>query len=412
MLEDFFSDHGAIVRHREGLFGSYIDEFAVGLSSQGHKRFSIRFAVWSVSRFGCWLSQQNLTVHDVSEKTISEFRQRHSSPSWVRHGGDAVLRTLLERLRHQGVVLEPVLQIEFSDSEQIGHDFGRYLREERALSAVTVTRYSQTAERFISERFGTKRIGLSKLSAEDIHDFVFRHARDYCPKTIQLMLSGLRSFLRFLYLSGQIPMPMVEHVPTLPSRRRTELPKWLSTDEIERVLDCCDCQSAIGQRDFAILLLLARLGLRAGEVVSLELADIHWETAEINVCGKGQQRKGFPLLKDVGEAVASYLRNARPPCRSRRVFLRVKAPYQGLGHSSTIDTIVSKALLRAGLEPPCKGAHLFRHSLATNMLRNGASLTEIGQILHHSDPDTTAIYAKVDTTGLRSLAQPWPGDGS
>ena len=201
-------------------------------------------------------------------------------------------------------------------------------------------------------------------------------------------------------------------MPTAPGWRKTQPPKWISPDEIERVLASCDRHSAIGQRDYAILLLLARLGLRAGEVLSLELDDIRWETAEITVCGKGRQRKRFPLPEDVGRAIATYLKLARPQCDSRRVFLRAKAPYRGLGHASTLDTIVTHALARAGLDPPLKGAHLFRHSLATRMLRNGATLTEIGQILHHASPDTTSIYAKVDIAGLRALAQPWPGDCS
>jgi integrase len=226
---------------------------------------------------------------------------------------------------------------------------------------------------------------------------------------MQLTLTALRSFLRFLYLRGQIAVSLADHVPKVAGWRLSEPPKWLSADAIERTLACCDRRSATGQRNYAILILLARLGLRAGEIVSMELDDIRWETGEISVCGKGQQRKRFPLPDDVGQAVATYLKNGRPSCSSRRVFLRTRAPYRGLGNSSSLDAIVSRALSRAGIDPPSKGAHLFRHSLATNMLQNGATLTEIGQILHHKSPNTTAIYAKVDINGLSALARKWPG---
>jgi site-specific recombinase XerD len=253
---------------------------------------------------------------------------------------------------------------------------------------------------------------LDRLSVKDVQAFVLRHARNRSPKSIQLMLTALRSFLQFLYLRGLITISLAEQVPSVVSWRQTEPPKWLPDADIQRLLNSCDRHSAIGQRNYAILLLLARLGLRAGEILSLELDDIRWDAAEIEVRGKGSQRKRFPLTEDVGSAIAAYLKNARPSCGSRRLFLRTRAPYRGLGHASSVDTIVSRSLARAGLDPPMKGAHLLRHSLATHMLRNGATLTEIGQILHHANPDTTSIYAKVDIEGLRDLAQSWPGDCS
>jgi integrase/recombinase XerD len=315
-------------------------------------------------------------------------------------------------LRSLGVVDPAISETECSVAAQLTDRFARYLREERSLSEATVMNYCPEVTRFISGRFGTGSIDLTKLCVADLHAFVSRHARNYSARRVQLMLTVLRSFLRFLFLRGEIPSRLDYHVPTAPSWRKTEPPKWLSSDDIEHVLATCDRHSPIGQRDYAILILLARLGLRADEVVSLDLEDIRWETGEISVCGKGRHRKRFPLSDDVGEALAAYLKNVRRRCDSRRIFLRAKAPYRGLGGSSTLDTVVRNALSRAGLDPPLKGAHLFRHSLATKMLRHGATLTEIGQILHHTNPDTTSIYAKVDIDGLRGLALPWPGDYS
>jgi site-specific recombinase XerD len=177
------------------------------------------------------------------------------------------------------------------------------------------------------------------------------------------------------------------------------------------VVKACDRRTTVGRRDYAILLLLARLGLRAGEVVGLQLEDINWRAGEILVRGKGLLHDRMPLPADVGEALASYLRRDRPPCRTRRVFVCTKAPRRGFAGPSTLTTIVRRALDRANLHPEFKGAHLLRHSLATSMLRSGATMGEIGEVLRHRAPNTTEIYAKVDFEGLRSLAHPWPIGG-
>ena len=407
MLEDFFTLGKVVNRHRMGLFGPYVDGLTEDLSIKGYTRLSVRAAVAAVSGFGRWMDRHDLYLKDVSEEMIAEFGRNHRW--WIRCGRLAALRALLQRLRQLGIASIRV-QPDGGPLERIEHDFATFLRSERALSTATVTNYCPVARLFMAERFATGCVDLTRLCAADIQEFVLRHVHSCGHKRMQLMLSALRSFLRFLFLRGQISAPLAEHIPTVAGWRLSELPKWLTADAVARTLASCDRRSAVGQRDYAILMLLARLGLRAGEIVSMELDDIRWETGAISVCGKGQQRKRFPLPEDVGQAVATYLKDVRRPCSSRRVFLRVRAPYRGLGNSSTLDTIVRRALSRAGFDPPNKGAHLFRHSLATNMLQNGATLTEIGQILHHKSPNTTAIYAKVDISGLRSLAQPWPGD--
>lgn len=411
MLEQFIPDARAVTRHRGGVFGPYIDGIAAGLATEGYARQSVKVAVCLLSNFGRWVAARNLPVSAISEQTVREFRRARGQPYWRQQGNDATLRRLLVRLRFLGVAPEAVRQDECTPAERLCEEFGRYLREERGLSAATVLNSCPVAGLFIRERFGTGVVDLFGLRAADLQAFVFRHAREKHSKGVHRLLTGLRSFLRFLYHRGKIPSPLADLVPKAPRWRRSQTPKYLSADEVKRVLDSCDRSSATGQRDYAMLLLLARLGLRGGEIVSLELEDIRWEAGEFTVCGKGQQRKRFPLFEDVGEALAAYVKNARQsPWNSRRVFLRTKAPYRGLAGVSTLNKVVRQSLLRAGLAPPCKGSHLFRHSLATNMLRNGATLTEIGQILHHTHPDTTSIYAKVDIAGLRALALPWPGD--
>jgi len=409
MLEQYFSDTRAVDRHLEGPLGSHVDGFVVWLNGQGYARDTVRFFVTVCSALGRWLQRRKLGARDLSAELVGRFLRR-SGTNGVRPHERAALDHILEYLRRAGIVAQDEPVSEPSALECVIEEFRRYLLHDRALSEATLYGYCSPVRLFLSECFGTGDLALDRLSVKHLQEFVLHHARDRTPKSTQLMLTALRSFLQFLYLRGLITLKLADHVPTVASWRQAEPPKWLPDEDIERVLDYCDQRSAIGQRDYAILLLLARLGLRAGEIVSLELEDIRWETAEIRVCGKGSQRKRFPLSEDVGEAIASYLRSARPHCDSRRLFLRAKAPYRGLGHASTVDTVVSRALTRAGLDPPMKGVHLFRHSLATRMLRNGATLTEIGQILHHVNPDTTSIYAKVDIDGLRALAMPWPGD--
>ena len=225
------------------------------------------------------------------------------------------------------------------------------------------------------------------------------------------MVTAIRSFCRFLFRYGETKRDLAGAIPTVPAWRLAELPRYLEADDVERVVQACDRSTSVGRRDYAILLLLARLGLRAGEVIALELDDIDWRAGVLTVRGKGRYHDDLPLPPDVGEALATYLRQDRPPCTTRRVFIRSRAPHRGFAHPSSLSTIVCRAVQRAGLHPNHKGAHLLRHSLATGMLRRGASMAEIGQVLRHRAPNTTEIYAKVDLQGLRSLALPWPRKG-
>ena len=289
--------------------------------------------------------------------------------------------------------------------------YEEYLRAERGLAPASVVAYLPYVRRFVDERFGEQPLRLWKLGPRDVSSFIVRYAHSMSPGRAKLMVTALRSFLRFLFQRGQIEANLAEAVPTVADWRLSTIPKYLSVEEIEGLLDACDQSTRTGRRDYAILVLLARLGLRAGEVVALELDDIDWRAGEIVVRGKGLLHDRLPLLPAVGEALAAYLRWDRPPVSTRRVFVRMRAPLRGFAGPSTVSTIVRRALDRAGLNPPLKGAHLLRHSLATAMLRSGASMAEIGEILRHRSPNTTEIYAKIDFAGLSSLAQPWPVAG-
>jgi site-specific recombinase XerD len=261
------------------------------------------------------------------------------------------------------------------------------------------------------ERFREKPLLLREVTSSDVSNFILRHAPTMSPRRAQLVTAAFRSFFRFLFQNGELQVNLALSVPSVADRRLSTIPKYLSPDQVERVLGTCNRLTGTGRRDYAILLLLARLGLRAGEVVSLQLDDIDWRAGELLIRGKGLLHDRMPLPVDVGEALTSYLRMDRPPCKTRRVFVCMKAPRSGFAGPSTLSTIVRRALDRADLHPAMRGAHVLRHSLATTMLRSGASMNEIGEILRHRTPNTTEIYAKLDFDGLRTLAHPWPSVG-
>jgi site-specific recombinase XerD len=293
--------------------------------------------------------------------------------------------------------------------QKITDEFRRYLLQERGLSRATLQNYVPFVDQFLSERFRNQTLSLSALRAADVTGFVQRHAHQFSPGRAKLLVTALRCFCRYLRHCGEIAVDLAACVPAVPNWSRSTLPKFLPSGAVQRVLNRCDRQTALGRRDYAILLLLARLGLRAGEVVALNLEDIDWEAGQMTIRGKGGRSAQMPLPADVGEAIAAYLRDGRPRCPSRRVFIRAKAPLEGFASSVAICFIVMQALRRAGVDSARKGAHLFRHTLACDLLRQGCSLDEIGELLRHQSPNTTAIYAKVDLAALHSLALPWPG---
>jgi site-specific recombinase XerD len=265
--------------------------------------------------------------------------------------------------------------------------------------------------RFLTERFPLGRPSLSDVRPEDITQFVLRSAGTMSGARAQLLTGALRTYFRWLYMHGEIATDLGAAVPTVARRQLAGVPKSIEPKQVEKLLRTVNRRTATGRRDYAVLLLFARLGLRQSEVARLSLDDIDWDAGEILVHGKGPRSDRLPILKDVGEALVAYLRHGRPSCATRRVFLTVRAPIRPLALQGAVNAIVTRALHRSGIPSPQKGSHLLRHSLAVRMLRQGASLGEIGEILRHRRLDTTAIYAKVDLKALRALAQPWPGGG-
>jgi site-specific recombinase XerD len=293
--------------------------------------------------------------------------------------------------------------------ERCLHRFEQYLRQERALANVTITYYLLFVRSFLNYRFGNGSVQLRRLCLQDIVRFVQYEAPRLHLKRAKLLTTALRSFLQYARYRGDLRLDLAAAVPPVANWSMTSIPRAIPPDQVRGLLASINRRTAIGRRDYAILLLLARLGLRASEVVLLELDDIDWQAGCFSVRGKGGRRTELPLPNDVGKAIAEYLRYSRPRSSSRRVFLRGRAPIRGFLGQSAIGSLVRHSLKRAGIKAPTKGAHQFRHGLATQLLRHGASLTEIGEVLGHRSPETTKIYAKVDLDALRMLALPWPG---
>lgn len=404
-----FLDPDFIERFRIGPLAPHLGTYVRLLEEQGYSEVSAREQLRAIARFSEWLGTAGRERYEIGEKTIARFLRRN--PQDIRRGDAAALYRLLRMLRKIGANKQNEPTAPCSARHRVTEEYRRYLLQERGLSQATALNYVPFVDLFLSERFRVGRLNFAALRAPDITGFVQRHAHKLCPGRAQLLVTALRSFFRYLQHQGKIASGLAACVPTVARWSFSTLPKGLSTAAVRRVLEHCNRQTPVGRRDYAILVLLARLGLRAGEIVALALEDLDWENGRITIRGKGGRWAQLPVPSDVGEAIANYLRRDRPRCSSRRVFIRDRAPLVGFANSIAVSSLVMRALRRAGVDSPRKGAHLFRHSLAADMLRHGASLDEIGELLRHQSPDTTAIYAKVDLVALRTLAIAWPGGG-
>ena len=361
-----------------------------------------------VGDFSRWLARRRWSLDDVDERAVEQylrFRARYRCPILSDR---PALKRLLVVLREVEAIA-PEIPATLGVIEQTEQDFERFLREERGLTRTTIIRHLPVLRRFLRERSVRGSLRLSRLTALDVATFIERHAHDQSPRSAQCMCWTMRAFARYLQYRGYIAADFADSVPTIRRWKFAPLPGYLSPKQIQQVLNGCDRRTAIGRRDHAILLLLARLGLRANEIATLTLDAIDWHSGQLTVLGKSRRRASMPLPASVGAALADYLQRGRPRSDSRRLFLRDVAPHIGFASSAAVSMIAKTASMRTGIGVPRQGTHLFRHSLATRLLRAGATLSEIGQVLRHKGHDTTRIYAKVDVTALRGIALRWPG---
>ena len=391
-----------------GPLSPHLAPYAQRLHDAGYAIQSGQLQLRMLADFNLWLDRKHLGADEVDSSAVERYIRSRRRAGKLRKGDAAALFRMLRMLRpHQTDPLPPPP----TPCQIVLQQFQSYLRQERGLSEATVTQYTPIARVFLAEVFPDGIPDFHQISANDIAEFVQHQAERITTKYAPTVVTALRSFLRHLLYRGVIDTNLAACVPTIATWSLSTVPRFLPAEQIQLVLDSCDRDTTIGKRNYGILLLLARLGLRAGEVVGLTLDDIDWEAGVITVRGKGKRVAQMPLPVEVGAAMADYLRQARPTCSSRRVFIRGKAPLVGFANSIAICSLVDRAMKKAGVESAHRGAHVFRHSLATEMLKQGASLPEIGDLLRHRRPDTTAIYAKVDLVSLRSIAPPWPGGG-
>lgn len=351
-----------------------------------------------------WLESHGLGEADLSEERVSQFLEARRAEG---HRETPSLRWALKLLSFvPGLEVAPAMPVPPTALEVVVGHFRRYLLDERGLAAPTVRGYSDMARLFLSRREGPGgTLDLSQVTAEAVTAFVVAERHRRSTASAQVSVTALRSLLRFLFLEGYITQRLGDAVPAV-SVPKGFLPRGLADEVVEALLASCDTSTKVGKRDLAVLTVLSRLGLRAGEVAGLQLDDLDWAHSELVVRGKGRRRERLPMPVDVGEALVAYLSSGRPKVECRAVFLRVHAPVTAMT-TSNVAEIVRRACKRAGVTEV--GPHRLRHSVATAMLRAGASLAEVGQVLRESADATTAIYAKVDRVALRALAQPWPG---
>ena len=394
-----------------GPLASHVDDFADWLAHQGYARKTGRRKLRLVGQFSRWLGEQGLHLPALDEGQLEQFRSFRARLGKYTANVMSDGRELLTWLRETGCLV-PIGAEPSCDDPVVGtvDRYERFLFGERGASLNTVQAYLSTVRTFLGDRFEARPAELGSLGLQDINGFILHSCQCHSPATTRVHVAALRSFTGYLYQSGIVATHIADGIAGVRTWRLSSLPKGLEPDQVEAVLASCDRSTVTGRRDYGVLLLLALLGLRACEVVRLTLDDIDWGNAEIAVVGKGSRGDVLPLPHEVGEALVAYLQAGRPSCATRRLFVGRYAPVHGFPSSAAVGHIVRRALAQAGIERPGRGAaHLLRHSLATRMLRNGASLEEIGQILRHQSPDSTRIYAKVDVDVLRPLAPAWPG---
>lgn len=409
MVEQFFKCLTTPQCFRAGPLGPHIDTFVAVLLERGYVRTGIKDRIRLIASLSQWLHRQQIDIKELDEHKIKKFLQYRWKRYSIQTRDRSTLQLLLNYLRDCGIISPLILEVDNSVIAQLERNFIQYLRQERKLSQGTIKNILFFVHKFLTKYFGKKDILLSKLCPRGITNFILYYTKGLHPGRIKIMASALRSFLRFLYLRGDINTDFTTLIPPVANWSHATLPKYISQKQVKHLLQSCNQNTPIGLRDYAILLLVTRFGLRGCEITHMTLDDIDWEAGELTIHGKGSQEDKFPIPKDVGNALAAYLRYVRPHCTTRRVFVRMHAPRCEFITPGTVYKIIQGAFNRAGIQAPHKGASILRHSLATELLRKGASLAEIGEILRHRFLRTTEIYAKVDLVALHSLAQPWPG---
>jgi integrase/recombinase XerD len=409
MLESYFKRNHTLRRLRAEPTGRYMDDFAKTLHTKGYGVWAAQAYLRAAAHLGRWMMRRGFSVMKLNEDVIGEFARHLPSCHCVgKNRGiydDAVIgaRHFLDHLRDIGVAAAGA-PLEKPLLPTVIDGFERWMRQHRGVSGSTLKTYRLVL---------TKLLGAVGETPGNYNAHVLRRGVEMqtsrCGRSwAKLVISTVRMFLRYLAVHNLCDPALVDALPTIAHWKRASCPDYLSKEEVEKLIVACNPVTAEGARDRAVLLLLVRLGLRAGDIVNLRHADIDWENGALQMAGKGRRQSVLSLPQDVGDAILDYAERWRPDVRDEHVFLRVNAPFVPLAGSSAVSHLVNRAAQRARLSTRHMGAHLLRHTTASLMLREGASLQAIGHVLRHQSLDTTVIYAKVDVEMLSEIAQPWP----
>ena len=397
-----------MVRRRDaadGPLAPYVAGFGEELALLGYSGRAASQHLALFADLSAWLAEEGLAAAELTASQTTRFLGGRRERGYRELTTPVGAGPLLDYLIGLGVVTLPARPAPAGPADALLERYREYLVSQRGLTAGEVGRHAAVASLFVGSAVPAGGTGWAGVTAGDVTRFLVRECGGRSRASACKLVSELRSFLRFAQLDGCTAVPLSQAVPPVATWTAGSLPRWVPAEQVAALLASCDRQRPAGRRDFAILTVLVRLGLRAGEVAALQLADIDWRAGEVLVHGKGRRAEKLPLPADAGEAVADYLRHGRPRVASRAVFLRLRAPLRGLTPQG-VSCVVYHASQQAGLAPI--GAHRLRHTAATQMLRAGASLTEVGQALRQRAVGVTAIYAKVDHAALRGLARPWP----
>lgn len=415
MLERVFRDGRVLDRLRGGVLGSRLDDLAAYLDGRGHSSQMIEKYVRAIGHFAHWLGRKDIAPSSQSEETLRAFTEEHRTRcACAAPRGESLSHTRaavghwLGLLRRCGDI--PPKEAAPKDAVAVVLEtFEAHLGKTCGASPGTRRCYLQHVRFFLRARYGDGPVDLTRIVPKDLVTYISDYAARVKRRTAKKAASALRSFLRSLQLQGLCSAGLVAAVPSIRSWKLSDIPKLLSEEQVQRLLDSFDCASRQGRRDYAMTLLMARLGLRAGEVAGISLDDIDWRGGTLRIDG-GKRRRShvLPLPADVGRAVVAYLKHGRPQGRQRRLFLRHRPPVGEPIGSGAVGAAIRRAHERGQLKAAGKGTHALRHTLATRLLRGGANLKEIADILGHRSIDTTAIYAKVDLSRLSTVGLPWP----
>lgn len=412
MLDQYFSRRCVLNRLRAGLFGPYLETLVDSLDQQGYSHSSICTCLYASDKFGQWMSRQGYSAGDVTpvlvQRYVDELRRTHHGTARPKAGRS--LNHLVRLLRQEGLVRELPGRPD-TEVEQWLVRYDTHLKCLVGAAANTRDRYETIVRRFLTNQFGAGRVCWKTLTAEHVSDFVRQDASARSGLGRKQPGVAVRSLLRFLVFCGEIESGLDAAIPKVPRWQHATLPRHLTDDQVASLLASCDSATATGQRDRAVLLLLARLGLRAGELAQLRLEDIDWHGGHLVVrASKTYRERCLPLTQELGDALVVYLREARPASTHREVFLSAHPPFAPLSGPSSVSWLVRRACRRAGFPAELQvSAHALRHSAATRMVCQGASFKAVADVLGHQSLQTTGLYAKLDLATLAQVALPWPG---